>query len=325
MSYDSGEGKTLTSANMALESARSGMRTLAIDGDMRRGDLHEIFRLPNVYGLSDVLMSNAPLEPDLARGILESGYENLWVLPLGRSESDPAALLSRPRFREMIELLSPRFDAIILDAAPTIGGPDSIFLGEASDGVVIVVNTRRTRLSSLKRSIEELKEGPNVNIYGLIFNRVRLQITSKYNNNYYRQTPTMDPEKLSREIAKPRKNLLGLRSNVIYNKNGEKLYSIAVCAARLGVKKRTVQGWIDTGYLSAERRFMRQWVPESKIIELMQSRQTAAPPPAAEVLHPAPAAARNGTTHAMPDQLRAQRDAILDFANQPDHNADSEI
>jgi capsular exopolysaccharide synthesis family protein len=318
VSYDSGEGKTLTSANIALETARSGLRTLVIDADMRRGDLHEVFRLPNVFGLSDVLVSNAPLESLLSRALLDSGYENLALLPFGRAEADPAALLGRPRFTEMIEILAQRYDSIVIDAVPTIGGPDAVFLAEASDGIVIVVNTRRTRLTSLRRTVDELTSSPNVNIFGVIFNRVRLQVTTKYNNKYYyRQTVAMNPDRLSREMQKPQSGLAGLRAHIIRDAHGERLYSIKASAARLGVKQSTVQNWIATGFLSAERRMLRRWVRESALNNVMAQRQTVPPPePESQASDYDNLNAVNGT-HEVPNKLREQRDAILDFAQKP--------
>lgn len=323
VSYDSGEGKTLTTANLALESAQTGLRTLIIDGDMRRGDMHEIFQLPNMYGLGDILQSNEPLANLLPNVLLDSGYENLNIIPAGRSEADPAALLGRTRLNNLIDLLSKRYDAIFIDAVPTIGGSDSVFLGEISDGVIIIVNARRTRLSSLRRSKDELMAAPNVNILGVVFNRVRLQVTSKYNNTYYRQTPALTPEKLSREMARSGSGLFGMRRHIITTGRGERLFSVSACAARLGVKRRTVQGWIETGHLQAESRFMRQWIPESAIDMVLSQRITTVEPPtpASGVSEESPDSS-NGT-HGTPGDLRAQREAILDFVSRP-NKSDSE-
>src|SRR3954453_5032180 len=73
------EGKTLTVCNLALTLSESyGRRVLLIDADLRRPAVHEVFRLPDTRGLSDVLGS--------ARGeipLLEVS-ERLSVLPAGR-------------------------------------------------------------------------------------------------------------------------------------------------------------------------------------------------------------------------------------------------
>jgi capsular exopolysaccharide synthesis family protein len=319
MSYDSGEGKTLTSSNIALENARSGLRTLAIDGDMRQGDIHEVFQLPNIYGLSDILQSNEPIADLLPKALLNSGYDKLTIMPSGRAAADPAALLGKPRFVDLIDMLANRYDAIVIDAAPTIAGPDAVFLSDASDGVIIVVNARRTRISSLRQSIEELQAGPNVKILGLVFNRVRLQVTSKYNNTYYRQTPTLTPEKLGTEMARPGGNgFFAARRHIITDRNGDRLFSVDACAARLGIKRRTVLSWIDSGYVQAERHYLRPWVRESSINAILEQRMTAAPPPEPAPAKVAPSTTTaNGTGQHGPEQLREQREAILDFLNRP--------
>jgi polysaccharide biosynthesis transport protein len=319
MSYDSGEGKTLTSANLALETARSGLRTLVIDGDMRRGDLHELFHLPNVFGLSDILNSNEDIQALLSQAVVDSGYENLAILTSGRAPADPATLLSRPRLAELVNILTRHYDALVIDAAPTIGGPDAIFLGEVSSGVAIIVNARRTRLASLKRAVEELTSGRRVRIYGVIFNRVRLQVTTKYNSTYYyRQTGSLTAEKLNREMAKPGSGLFALRRHIIIDRNGERLFSIDACAARMGVKRRVVRSWISSGYLPAERRLLRRWIRESAINRMLEQRVVTVPPEPQFTPEPVnPSGNSVNGSHEIPSHLREQREAILGYAQRP--------
>ena len=55
-SADPGDGKTLTSANLALTLSESYRRqVLLIDADLRRPSLHDVFNVPNVSGLNDGL------------------------------------------------------------------------------------------------------------------------------------------------------------------------------------------------------------------------------------------------------------------------------
>jgi capsular exopolysaccharide synthesis family protein len=329
LSYDSGDGKTLTSANMGLTFAKAGMRTIVLDLDLRRGDLHEIFRLPNVYGISDVVAAKEPLEEILQEAILDSGYENLALMTSGRSNTDPAALLSRARFPQLIYLLKKQFDMIVMDSAPTIAGSDPIFLAEVSDGVVIVVSARRTTMTGLKRTLTSLREAQDVNILGVVFNRVRLQVTSKYSNSYYQQVPGVKSTRLSQELLNPKKGF-SLRAGVIQNKAGERYYSVAACALRLGVKERTVREWCKTGYLKSQRRPFRRWIKESDIEELLKrlpheisvveapvvEEPVSVPVPAAQPVVPATGVSTKELNR-IPDQLREQREALLDFVKKP--------
>src|SRR5690606_2757119 len=115
-----------------------------------------------------------------------------------------------------------RYDMVIFDSAPTIAGQDAVFLGDKSDGVVIVVNARRTTQTAFRRTVASLSEGQHITLLGLVVNRVRLQVTSKYSSSYYRHTPGVSPEQLNRELLKPSRSGLNLRSNVMVTAEGER-------------------------------------------------------------------------------------------------------
>lgn len=273
-SYDSGDGKSVTSANLALVCAESGLRTLLIDGDIRKGNQHEFFGLPNVMGLSDILAGRDDLGVLLSRALLDTKYDNLTLLTAGRASSNPAVLLSKPRLGELINLLQDRFDAIVMDSVPSIGGPDSAFLAEHSDGIVIVVHGHRTTRRALRRTLQTLNQGANrgINIYGVVFNRISLQLTSTYNQPYYRRNLAISPEKLDREMlnAGKRSAFSGRNGNVMIDPAGIRLYSIAAASVQLGVSKETMQEWVHTGFIKSEKRNRRAWISETEIAQLLE-------------------------------------------------------
>lgn len=326
-SYDSGDGKTITASNLAVAWAQSGTRTLLVDGDMRKGNLHEIFRLPNIMGLSDILAGRDEVPVLVSRALLESGYENLTILSAGRSTADPASLLSKPRFAAMMSVLKSQFDIIVMDSVPTIGGPDSAFIGEASSGVVIVVHAQRTTHKSFQRTLQTLGQGQNVTIYGVTFNRIALQVTSTYSQPYYRRTLAISPEKLNRELlnAGKRGGIFNFNRHIIVDrKSGSRLYSLAASAVQLGVNETTLKDWIKSGYLKAERRGRRQWIQENVMTNMVESLprhsliSVAEPQPIIqESRAPLPddstakANSKRVSTGKIPDKLRGQRDALL--------------
>lgn len=318
ISHDSGDGKTLTSTNMALTYASSGERTLLIDGDIRKGDIHELFRLPNVYGFSDLLASREPIEHVLPQTLLQTNFANLTLMTGGRSSQDPAALISGPRFRDLVELLRDHFDVVIFDSAPTIAGQDGVFLSSASDGVVIVIHARRTTMSALRRTLTTLREGQNVYVLGLAINRVRLQVTSKYSSHYYRHTPGISSDQLNRELLKPAKSGFSVRSNVLITPEGERLYSLKAASTQLGVRKHTIVEWCKSGVLQAQRRGLRTWIHENEIERMLKGLPVALDAP---LYRPEPAGLKKTpTARDLPGALREQRNAVLDFATKPDNN-----
>lgn len=326
-SYDSGDGKTVTAANLALAAAQSGLRTVLVDGDIRKGDMHELFRLPNVMGLSDILAGRDNIDVLLSRALLESGYDNLTVLTSGRSTADPASLVSGTRLVGVLQTLKSRFDAVIMDSVPTIGGPDSAFMAELSDGVVIVVHGQRTTHKGFKRTLQTIQQGRNVNIFGVVFNRIPLQITSTYSQPYYRRTLAISPDKLNKEMlaagAAPR-GIPKLSRNVKLDSSGVRLFSTAAAAVQLGVTHETLKNWLKAGHLKAERHGVKQWVRETEINRLLEQLPRAAAgslpmttPPAPPAPAPEPARSTNGSatnkisSGKIPDLLRGQRDALL--------------
>jgi hypothetical protein len=295
---------------------------------MRKGDLHEIFRLPNVFGLSDILASRDKVESVLSQSLLDSGYDNLTLVTSGRTTTDPAALVSGPRLKEIIEILKRQFDLVVIDSVPTIGGPDTAFLAEASDGVVIVVHGQRTTQAALRRTLQMLEQGHNITILGVVFNRIRLQVNSTYGHgySYYRRTQGLTPEKLSKELVATGKRGLFSRPNIMYNKQGERLYSLKACAARLGTSTKTVEEWLRVGYLKGEKVRGRPWVKESEIDALLNRLPRQQINIQSELEDPTGGGV-NGVGKADADltiRLREQREALLDFVREPNPPEDGQ-
>ncbi len=317
-SYDSGDGKTITSSNLALVFAHAGLRTLLVDGDIRKGDLHELFRLPNVMGLSDILASREEIGVLASRALLDSGYDHLTILTSGRSNADPAALLSSTRFTRLITRLKTQFDVIVMDSVPTIGGPDSAFMAEISDGVLIIVDSRRTTEKALKRTLQALQQARRANIFGVAFNRVHLQATASHNQPYYRRTLSLSPERLNRELVSASKRRFGLNRHIITDKQGERMYSLKACAIHLGITVETVQNWVKTGYLNTVRVGRRRWVRESEIQLLLERLPRNPVSLDGQDDHlPEVNGLKASPEPSLPALLRDQRDALLDYMRDP--------
>jgi capsular exopolysaccharide synthesis family protein len=172
------EGKTLTVVNLALTLSEScRRRVLLIDADLRRPFIHEVFQLPNVRGLNDVLGSERGELP------LQPVSEHLSVLPAGHSDQ-PMAGLTSDRMRMLLEQSAATFDWVLLDAAPVGFMPDAQLLARLTRAVLFVIAAHATPQLLVSRAIAELD--PEC-VVGTLLNYVEKQDipAAGYYRDYY--------------------------------------------------------------------------------------------------------------------------------------------
>jgi capsular exopolysaccharide synthesis family protein len=163
------EGKSTTAANLALVLAQTGQRIILVDADMRRPSVHEVFGTPNTTGLSTLFLMETPNLHGLLRA---TEVENLQLLPCGPLPPNPAELLASPRMARVIDLLAAEADIVIFDSPPLLGVTDASVVAPRVDGVVLVVDSRRTRAGALKHAVEVLQRG-HATVLGVVLNKVK--------------------------------------------------------------------------------------------------------------------------------------------------------
>lgn len=168
-SADVEEGKTIIAANLAVTLAQAGFVTALVDADLRRPSLHKIFGASNDRGLSDMLMiADLPWK----RAVVESGVENLVLIPSGPLPQNPSDLLSGDRLGDVLGEMEKSFDVIILDTAPILPVSDALVVASQVDGIVLVAQSGRTRGEDLRRAAAALRRGA-VRIVGVAVNQER--------------------------------------------------------------------------------------------------------------------------------------------------------
>jgi capsular exopolysaccharide synthesis family protein len=148
-----GEGKSVTAANLALTMAREYQRpTCIIDANLRSPMLQQLFGLPDGPGLSDVLAGRATLEDALTT------IENLGVtvLPAGTCPQHPAELLGAAMMRQTLDRLRLQFDRIIVDTPAALARADMGLLTPLVDRIVLVVRAGVTPKASITEVITAL-------------------------------------------------------------------------------------------------------------------------------------------------------------------------
>ncbi|HEY76577.1 MAG TPA: CpsD/CapB family tyrosine-protein kinase [Thermoflexia bacterium] len=174
-----GEGKSTTLANLAVTMAQGERRTILVDADLRRPSLHEIFEIPNNRGLTTMFVEQEALEEP---PLMETGVENLLLLPSGPTPPNPADLLGSHRMEEVIGVLRERADLVLFDAPPVIAVTDAAVLGTKVDGVLLVVRAGHTRREHAQRA-KELLERVHVRVVGAVLTNAPVDVTL---GGYYR-------------------------------------------------------------------------------------------------------------------------------------------
>jgi non-specific protein-tyrosine kinase len=160
------DGKTTTSANLAVTMAEAGQNVVLVGCDLRRPRIHEFFGVANNVGFTSVLVGQATLEDAL---VSVPKFGSLTVLPSGPVPPNPSELLGSSKAREVFSRLAQAADLVIIDSPPVLPVTDASVLARNVDGVVLVAGARTTTRRDITRSIEVLKrvEAPLV---GLVLN-----------------------------------------------------------------------------------------------------------------------------------------------------------
>lgn len=179
-SSTSGEGKSTTSANLAVTLARAGKRVILIDCDLRRPRLHHFFGMDNGVGFTSVVLGSSRIEDALQT---VPGVPGLLVLPSGPPPPNPSELLSTKTVRTKLESLARSSDYVVIDSPPLLPVSDSVVLSSLADITLLVVTARTTARRSLHRSIEMLQQ-VDAPLEGLVFNGVGSEGTYGYGYGY---------------------------------------------------------------------------------------------------------------------------------------------
>lgn len=169
------EGKTVVSTNVALALAGLGKRTVLVDGDLRRPQVHRVLGLSNRRGLSSVLQGQSSLNDVLLPG----PTEGLTVLPAGPTSAHAREMIAG-RIGVLVEELKAQFDVVVLDTPPVLGFADGLNIATASDTTLVVVRAGNTPRECVQMLIKQLRQ-VRAHLGGIVLNGV----TSEMGHHYY--------------------------------------------------------------------------------------------------------------------------------------------
>ena len=189
-SWSKGEGKSTATVNLAISFAKMGKHVLLIDTDLRRPNLHNLLKLKNDTGVSDIIGQFGEFET----AVHHDAVANLDVLTSGAIPPNPSELLASPYFAELITKAKKEYDYVIMDTPPLGVVTDTLLLKDFVGGYVMVVREKVTSHGDIERALQSvkladtkvlgfLKVGCEMRSKGYGYKKFRYR--SNYSYNYY--------------------------------------------------------------------------------------------------------------------------------------------
>lgn len=161
-----GEGKSTTTANLAVSLGQQKDKVLLIDANLRSPIVDQIFKIPNEMGLTDVLNYKNSLQ----EAVHHSKVGRLEILTSGLPVSNPAELLGSEMMIALLKNVAKAYDIVLIDAPSVLTSTETRMLANISDGVILVLNKGKTELENAARARRVL-ELAQANLLGAIINK----------------------------------------------------------------------------------------------------------------------------------------------------------
>ncbi|MBK0033748.1 polysaccharide biosynthesis tyrosine autokinase [Erwinia sp. S43] len=172
-------GKTFITSNLAAVLAQGGQRVLFIDGDMRKGYSHQIFKNSVDFGLSDILSGKSKIDSSIKK-VSEAGFD---FISRGVIPPNPAELLMHSRFEALLQWASENYDLVLIDTPPILAVTDAAIIGRYAGTTLLVARFEQNTTKELEVSVKRFEQS-GVKIKGCILNGVVKKASSYYSYGY---------------------------------------------------------------------------------------------------------------------------------------------
>lgn len=185
-----GEGKSTTTANLAIALAETGARVALVDGDLRLPRVADYMGLEGGVGLTDVLIGRA----ELVDVLQQWGTGKLFVLPSGRTPPNPSELLGSQAMQRTLGALEDAFDYVLVDAPPLLLVTDAAVVSRFTSGVLMVAASGTTKKPQLTAAVEKL-DAIGSRLFGVIVTMLPAKGPDSYGYGAYSYTAMEDATK----------------------------------------------------------------------------------------------------------------------------------
>jgi polysaccharide biosynthesis transport protein len=144
------EGKTTVAGNLAVTAARTGLRVLLVDADLRKPTISQLFGVETPRGLAHLLAGQK------LKVRVDTAEPNLRIVGAGTIPPNPAELLASPRAATMWQQLRQQADLVVVDTPPVLSVADALEITHHADWVLLTVRNRQSREHQLLGALERL-------------------------------------------------------------------------------------------------------------------------------------------------------------------------
>ncbi len=126
------------------------------------------------------------IEKKVEEAILETGVDNLYLLPCGAIPPAPSELLASGRLSFLMAFLKKKFDMLVIDSSPVMPASDALILSAHTDGILLISRSGMMNRKMVIKTVEQL-QGAQANIMDVVLNRVDIKKEGyyKYYHKYY--------------------------------------------------------------------------------------------------------------------------------------------
>ncbi|PKM66610.1 MAG: hypothetical protein CVU95_10025 [Firmicutes bacterium HGW-Firmicutes-2] len=147
------DDKTAVIANLAVSLAKSGKKVLLVEGDYRHPRLYDLFEVPKMPGLTNVIFEKKQLR-ECVHDII--AIKGLSVLTAGTYPVPNFELFLKPEFSELVNEMKTSYELILIDVPPILKYSDGIVLSGIVDGVILVAALHESHKDQLVKARDML-------------------------------------------------------------------------------------------------------------------------------------------------------------------------
>jgi capsular exopolysaccharide synthesis family protein len=179
----SNEGKTTVTTCLAWALALLGHKVVAIDGDLRKPNVHRRLEVESRRGLANAQNGNAA---SLER---QTTLPSLSVIPAGQGTHHPAQVVTH-ELPQVLNAVSDRM--VLIDTPPILAAAEAMLIAMMAKNVILVIDRKGHSYEDIERVLHELRRA-KAEVLGVVVNRAKVRRSAAGYDDYY--VPIQPPAK----------------------------------------------------------------------------------------------------------------------------------